>query len=972
MAVFFLMKCIRCIQITMLMIMALCFPALALEFIDVSDSRQVHSLGEYLEIIEDRSGSLTWTDIMNPDKDLKWVKSQAKIPNYGYSKSTYWVRCGISYKTAPDSEQVLHVDYHPMGRIELRMKQGNTVHAACGGLVFGYSGKELKESGYSFKFRPKPGEMIVYMHFSGNNTMQFPVYVSSTDSYYHKKNRSYIISSFLSGILIVMAMYNLFLFISVREMSYLYYIFYILSLVLAKNSFEGLPVFSFMWDHHYVQEHFLTIGVGTTMLFSSLFARSFLLNDRDIFGKYMFRWIIPVNLVSTASGFIFGYNHSIRIVTIAGCVNILGILVVAFRTLCRGNRSARFFIPAWSILMVTMFVWGLRGAGILPANSVTNDGLWYSAALEVTLFSFAFADRINVMRKEKFFAQENALRVEREAVATLETEVKRRTDDLLRANEKLKALDMAKTVFFSNVSHELRTPLTLMLTPINEAIKGTPMGDETLGMMKRNGENLLSIINDLLELSRIDAGRMKLSVCETDMNALLDNFAAEMESTLRLRKITLEYRKAETPIIAYIDVKRFSSVLSNFLSNSIKFTGPGGTVAITLSGTESEVVFNFTDTGYGIPEEKITTIFERFVQADTGDTRRYEGTGIGLSLVREIVELHGGVVLVESRHVDSCPLNHGTTFTVKIPRGRDHLIGRNDVEIADHVHDVFFPFVRGIVPERSFPAVSTMSSDNDKPLVCVVDDNPDMIRLLADILSAEYRVITAYNGNDALELLERNDEIDLVLSDIMMPGMDGIDMLEKIRNNPKFDGLPVLFLTARMEQSTMLRGLSYGAIDYVSKPFSTDELLLRMRNQMEMRGIRNRLAGRVRELMKSLKERVAGAVKLTDENAVRMERVCEFIREHFREDLERETLSETVGIHPDVFSRNFNKHTGQSLIEFINSLRIEEAKRLLKDTDLAIIRIAMDTGFDSVRTFNRVFAGIAGMSPRDFRVGIRG
>ncbi len=251
------------------------------------------------------------------------------------------------------------------------------------------------------------------------------------------------------------------------------------------------------------------------------------------------------------------------------------------------------------------------------------------------------------------------------------------------------------------------------------------------------------------------------------------------------------------------------------------------------------------------------------------------------------------------------------------------------------------------------------------PAILVVEDNSDLRSLLVNMLSAGYIVHEASNGIEAVKILESTDEIDLVLSDIMMPGMDGHELLQWIRSNRRLEGLPVLLLTARADLFMRIEGLDLGATDYVTKPFNSDELLLRIKNQMELKLLRNKVVRNYNSLMEKLKG--VKPKNLSNESASKMETVCEFIKEHYMDELTRELLADAAGVNVDTFSRLFNQHTGKSLNEYICELRIAEAMNRLTETENTITRISIDVGFDNIRTFNRVFKKIRGITPGEFR-----
>ncbi len=558
----------------------------------------------------------------------------------------------------------------------------------------------------------------------------------------------------------------------------------------------------------------------------------------------------------------------------------------------------------------------------------------------------------------------------------LQEKIEKATRELKTLKDEAEAANNAKSRFLDNISHELRTPLTLILAPVEDAMKGRSLEKNTLEMIQRNGRNLLSLINDLLELSRIRAGMVTLEVVESDLCTAVKLYCAEMESVMRHRNIDLEYSLPDKPVMVFIDTKKFSRIVSNFFSNSLKFTDPGGRITISAEKNDDSVILKFSDTGSGIPASMLNSIFDRFSQADTSSSKNYEGTGIGLSIVKEIAELHGGNVSAVSRHISEYPSDHGTEFTVVIPSGIDHFDGRDDVTFLSSGGNEFrLPIARIVntLPERSLESSAKrreIGVTEDRPSILIVEDNNDMRSLLENILSENYLVYSAANGKEALKILNMDDEINLIVSDVMMPEMDGHELMRNIKSDERIKDIPLLFLTARGDEVVKNEGLELGAVDYITKPFNSDELKLRIKNQMALRVMQNTLQRRNNELNLKLKQHmetrktpVSGDVKR------KLDSLCEFIRVHCTDNLSREDLADASEMSPDTFSRMFNQHTGVTLSDYINELRVKEAKRRLGETDDSVTRICFDTGFDSIRTFNRAFKKFTGRTPGEFRVG---
>jgi signal transduction histidine kinase/DNA-binding response OmpR family regulator len=430
---------------------------------------------------------------------------------------------------------------------------------------------------------------------------------------------------------------------------------------------------------------------------------------------------------------------------------------------------------------------------------------------------------------------------------------------LENTNERLKELDQLKTDFFANVSHELRTPLTLSLGPLESLLKKehAPDEQEDLLALHRNQLRLLRLITQLLDFAKVEAGGSQGEYSKEDVVALIRAIVGEVENAARAKGLEIDVAAPPEPVWLYVDREKLEQVMLNLLSNAFKFTDSGGRIAVSVTEGHDSAEISVSDTGAGIAQDKLHTIFDRFAQADGSETRQYAGTGIGLALVQSHVELHGGTIDVE------CEQGKGTTFTVSLPRGKGHLPPEQIREAkgpapaatlkAHQLTDFQVEPEEKLEPERSadeaggaYADADSTNEDTDwlpphmddngaKPRVLVVDDIADMRRYLSSLLSADYEIKTAKDGAEGLREAKAWDP-DLVISDVMMPIMSGAEMCEAIKKGGgRLSRTPVVLVTARTEEQTKLRGLDYGADDYLLKPFLQEELLLRVRNLVTKR-----------------------------------------------------------------------------------------------------------------------------------------
>jgi adenylate cyclase len=411
--------------------------------------------------------------------------------------------------------------------------------------------------------------------------------------------------------------------------------------------------------------------------------------------------------------------------------------------------------------------------------------------------------------------------------------------------EQLLELDQQKTEFFQNISHEFRTPLTLMIGPLESAIaqhQGLSHDQATVAL--RNSRRLLRLVNQLLDLQRLDAGRMQPSFRPCDMADFVSQTVDSFRPYCDKKGITLATNLTACPQV-YLDLEKFDKVLYNLLSNAMKFTLEGGKITVMLQPAGDHCLLKVTDTGIGIRTDQIPHLFERFRQAEGSANRSYEGSGLGLALVKELVDLHGGQISVESVY------GAGTTFTVWLQTGMAHLPpqqlievqaeaqpSRASVELADVEMELQEDSVEDALPVLP----TTLPTGSDASRILIVDDNPDLRTYVSTILREKgYRVWTARNGAEGFQTAQTHRP-QLIVSDLMMPLVSGLDMIRMIREEEDLRGIPIILLTAKADEDTRIEGVERGADAYLSKPFSDRELLAEVRNLLALKANEQRVA----------------------------------------------------------------------------------------------------------------------------------
>jgi signal transduction histidine kinase/DNA-binding response OmpR family regulator/ligand-binding sensor domain-containing protein len=544
-------------------------------------------------------------------------------------------------------------------------------------------------------------------------------------------------------------------------------------------------------------------------------------------------------------------------------------------------------------------------------------------------------------------------------------EVVQQRNRLREQAEKLREIDSLKSHFFTNISHEFRTPLTVILGHLDRLLKQRDGGPEnTFHVMNRNARRLLHLINELLDLSKLEAGAMTLRASKADVAeftrkiaAMLDSFAEHKEIKLTLNGEYVAQARGLPAIYAYVDGDKLEKVLYNLLSNALKFTPRSGSVDVSVSTGNSDAQTQYVqiavaDTGKGISERNLPYVFDRFFQGDDSGKTEVGGTGIGLALVKELVELHHGTVNVKS--VDG----RGSTFTVQLPLGTSHLDAGEIVEGEQYLEppDLKLP----LEVEDAMSRAGETELPDDATRILIVEDNADLRNFIREQLKDEFAIIEAANGSDGVKKAEEFIP-DLVISDIMMPEMNGYQLCAAIKMNEKLNHIPVMLLTAKATTEDKLEGLELGADDYLMKPFDSRELKLRARNLIQTRRT-------LREKFTSEMLLKPSAVTVPSAQRQFLERVTSAIEKHLaEEELSVESLAEEIGLSRAQLHRKLKAITNKSPNELIRSFRLQRAAELIRQDVGSLAEIAYQVGFSSQAYFTRCFVEEFKVTPTEFR-----
>ena len=534
--------------------------------------------------------------------------------------------------------------------------------------------------------------------------------------------------------------------------------------------------------------------------------------------------------------------------------------------------------------------------------------------------------------------------------------------------------DKIKSRFFANISHEFRTPLTLILGPA-EKIKSQTSEDvvKDSNIITRNSKRLLQLVNQLLDLSKLEAGKLKLEASKGNIVSFVKGIALSFESLSEEKDITLKIHPEKDLIEVYFDREKMIKILSNILSNAFKFTPQNGKITIGIRENENSVEIKIRDTGVGIPQEEIPKLFDRFYQVDSSFTKEHQGTGIGLALTKELVELHHGNISVRSEKGNPANSWSGwTEFTLNFLLGKNHLTdeeivhdkkaGKSEDLISEE--EYYFP---ESIKNKSDEVIETDSLKEGKTIVLVVEDNYDMREYIKDSMGDDYYVEEAVNGEQGIRKAERIIP-DLIISDMMMPKMDGNEMTKILKNDEKTSHIPVIILTAKSGQESKLEGLETGADDYLTKPFDIKELQVRIKNLIE---IRKKLQEKYRKI-EYVSDRgdnlylpnLIKAEKLPNLDEQFMNKVLKVIEEHISEEsFSTEDFGSEVGMSRTHFYKKLKALTGMPASVYLRTIRLKKAKKMIEEKQGNISEIAFSVGFSSPSYFTKCFKEEFGYPP---------
>lgn len=524
-----------------------------------------------------------------------------------------------------------------------------------------------------------------------------------------------------------------------------------------------------------------------------------------------------------------------------------------------------------------------------------------------------------------------------------------------------------KTKFFTDMIHELRTPFTLIVAPIDHMLSQkdlSPVIQQDLALVKRNTKHTLKIINQVLDLQKIQ-NESKLTVQRIEIAPFIEHIINNFQSIAIQRESEITFESKESPLFLWADPDKLESILFNLITNAFKYSPKGTVIHLSVQETDTNIILQISDQGYGISQEKQKSIFNRFENYVSSDIFKKQSTGIGLSLVKELVELHKGKITLQSK------INEGSTFTIYFRKGKEHFAPETEFILSDYDERPQLSQNDTLFLRDDYEAEEEACKDCGKSSILVVDDNQELLFFLHTILSEEFRVITASNGKEGLEKAIKYLP-NMIVSDVVMPEMTGIEMVKKLQANTYTCHIPIVLLSSKADVENQNEGLELGVDDYITKPFSASYLIakiwniIRQRKRIQALYYSELIQNKEESNIDSEEQEELRSLPQADKDLLNGI-VC-FINKHLdHPDLSVDTLVEEAGISRSALFKKIKTLIGISPMELIKNIRLKKAAELIEEGSDNFTQVAYKVGFKDSQHFSKCFKQIYGVTPTEYR-----
>ncbi|MBC6994182.1 ATP-binding protein [Neolewinella lacunae] len=900
------------------------------------DAHDFMKLSRKCGILLDPSGALTIEDILR-DSSLQFYRlGDRALPPLPFVS---WNRIRVT-NTGTKTRHDVFANYIYSDSVWMYTVDGKQVVAEglAGGAVHPHN-KYFPNVGADFPFSLAPGQTRDY-YFRAKYVRSTPYLRSSLHLltiFPGKTYRDWMDDNkrqefFYAGILCLCGLVSFFMYTVFREKIFIYFGTLMLALAGYFLDFynELGALFNFTQEIGSYVRHLLVLGLVGSLF---LFIKDFLdLREQQPAFHRPYLGASGLLLLVILANTVFGFWIPTPVISL-GIIgwSLVSIALIGYLA-WRGSAAGKILLISISFLCLGGLALLLSGFGIFD-TTLTSQAFKIGVLLFSGILFYGLFDRVNAIRRAKSEAEE---------------------------------LNDVKSRIFANITHEFRTPLTLMLGPLEQLLSEStdPQQRKLLQLAHRNAERQLSLVNQLLDLSKAESGHLPLRATEQDFIPFLKGAVYAYTSLAEQKNIALQLHCPEDSLLLYFDREKMEQIIYNLLSNAFKFTPEGGQVTVTLRSQKEGIKLDIQDSGIGIPEHRLQHVFDRFFREEAAERGNFEGYGIGLALVKELVQLHRGSVSLQSK------VDVGTTVTLTFPLGSKHLAAEQIVlteAIAPRVLPPLLPLGgRGAsqLPlsggRGGAPAAAPASTPQpDQNTLLLVEDNADVRAFIRQRLVPKFLVLEAVNGQEGIEMAILHTP-DLIISDVMMPDKNGYELCQTLKTDVRTSHIPIILLTAKAAREEKLEGLETGADAYLTKPFDARELAIRVDNLIQTR--------------EQLRKRFATAIELKPEEITAnsidqsfLQSALHVVEAHLAEEnFSVEDLAQALNMSRSNLNRKLRALINQSSNQFIQSVRLQRAADLLRQRAGTVGEIAFQTGFSSTAYFVKCFKDKYGQTPGTF------
>lgn len=905
--------------------------------ITISDSVSSVPLSQFAEVFRDPTQKMGFAEVQKQ----KFMPVSAPAFQYAFSKDVFWFKVQVDNQSRLDQNNWYMVWSDGLkDHVDLYVQQPDgTVQIQYGGMLTPHAQKKYQGQLPVFRLGVLPKNQVstYYVRLQADESIVGQLTLMTHQVYIDQVSTSLAPIWMEIGIQLLRVLYNIILALYIRNTSFRWYAFHTVIVTLSVLGSMGLigAYFSDIpWLAKVLNSGFYQLMPATY----TLFMYSLLQVPRH-FPKlrWVFLSVVVLSVGQVLAVFWWPRTHLLEFNNYLFLFTEALLISTTLYAMMKQIKFNRYLLIPCFITLVPFLFLNLQALGIINF-SWTYPLIYFTNFIEIVALSLVLGKIIDVTEKDKIRTEKALLTEKLEA-------------------EKLQELDTLKTRFFTNISHEFRTPLTLLVGPLADLRKKFP-NEDLVQVMQRNVNRLQALINQLLDLSKFDAGELKVEARKGDISQFFSYIFGSFETLAQNKNLHFNVHQSHRSLDAQFDADKLEKITTNLLSNAFKFTPNNGRIEVEVEyipkETDIDVILTVADNGIGIDAQRLPRIFDRFYQVDDTSHRNYEGTGIGLALVKELVEILKGRISVKSE------VNKGTTFRVAFTL----IASPADMTAADATFETTHTDTSISLLLTEAAQEPILAPTDDQPVLLIVEDNPDLRLYLRKIFETQYQIIEANDGQQGLEIALQNVP-DMVITDLMMPRLDGFGLCERLKTDERTSHIPVVLLTAKATLTDRLEGLGLGADEYLQKPFNKDELVIRVKNLLQQRSLlREKFS--LRATILPSESAVGNEVSQQLDNQF-IQRIRAVIDAHLSEsNFDVDGLCKALGISRTNLHRKLKALTGTSATEFIRKIRLQRAAQLVQQNTLTVSEIAYQVGFESLSYFSKSFQEEFGMSPSEY------